>query len=164
MKAWPLVIAASVITCAGLARAQTPADGVFVSAPNGVVWKSAAAYDQWQRGGGQGHRQAVSESLIACRVEPGTSFVVQYAIPPHGYGIEVIEGASRGCRGVAMNETVQLHKPMTDATKATPREKPTIGIGRSDPAKRPQPPGPTLRPLVPPLPPGGAVPVPPILR
>ena len=160
MKVLLLLIGASV-TYAGLALAQVPADGIFVSAPNeGLVWKSIAAYDQWQRAGGKS--PAMGDSRIACRVEPGTPFVVQYAIPPRGYGIEVAEGPNKGCRGVAMSGTVELHKPMTQGTTAAPREKPAAGIGRREPPSRPQQPGTTIRPLMPPLPPGGAVPVPPI--
>ena len=161
MKVLLLLIGASV-SCAGLALAQVATDGVFVSAPNeGLVWKSAAAYDQWERAGGKG--PAMRDSLIACRVEPGTPFVVQYAIPPRGYGIEVAEGPNKGCRGVAMSGAVELHKPMTQGSTAAPRDKPAAGIGRRGPSGRPQQPGATIRPLVPPLPPGGAVPVPPIL-
>jgi hypothetical protein len=162
LKALPLLIVAGV-TWAGFALAQAPADGVFVSAPNeGLVWKSAAAYDQWQRAGGQGH--AIRDSLIACRVEPGTPFVVQYAIPPQGYGIEVAEGPNKGCRGVAMSGTVELHEPMTRGTKVAPRDRPPGGIGTRAPTSHPQAPGMPVRPLVPPLPAGGAVPVPPLLR
>ena len=165
MKTLPVLIVAGVLSWAGLARAQAPADGVFVSAPNGgLVWKSAAAYDQWQRAGGRGGGNAVTESLIACRVEPGTPFVVQYAIPPHGHGIEVAEGPSKGCRGVALSGTVQLHKPISQGATVAPRDKPAVSAPRNETAPRLQQPGTPVRPMVPPLPPGGAVPVPPILH
>ena len=151
--------------------AQISADGVFVaSAGDAVVWRSAAAHDEWQRTAGTGPRREINASLIACRVQPGTPFVVQYAIPPRGYGIEITDGPRRGCRGVALSDAVTLHKPSADHATSAPREKAGIGSGTANPRPRGSQSGHTTgqplvpSPLVPPLPPGGALPVPPLFR
>ena len=159
---------ALVIAAVTTGVAQGEPDGFFKGGRQRFVWKSAAAHDEWQRAAGTSEGERPKDSLIACEVDSGTSLVVRYAIPPRGYGVEIVDGPNKGCQGLALTETVEIHAmpegPKTGATRTNVRETFPSKVGTSEPPVPPRDTNIPLRPLMPPLPSGSAVPIRPGLR